>query len=204
MPTAYPAALDAYSDPAGAVTQGSTTPAHSGHHKNHNDAIEALEAKLGIGATVAAANQVLTGTGAGQTAYGQVATAMLATGAVSQSGGSAPTASQTTTSTSPVAMTGSTVTLTIGATGFVLFTATGTVKHDTANGLVFVYAAVDGVSLGQYTIAQVPTASGFAPFSLALALVASAGSHAFTLQWQVLSGTATLQAAGMTVVELKK
>jgi hypothetical protein len=84
MTTAFPGALDAYGDPSGGATQGSTTPTHSGHHQNHNDAIEALEAKLGIGASVAASNQVLRGTGAGATAFGQVQAADIAVGAAPQ------------------------------------------------------------------------------------------------------------------------
>jgi hypothetical protein len=83
MTTAYPGALDAYGDPTGGQVQGSTTPTHSAHHKNHNDAIEAIEAKLGIGASAAAANTVLRGTGAGASAFGQVQAADIVAGAVS-------------------------------------------------------------------------------------------------------------------------
>lgn len=82
MTTAYPSALDAYGDPTGGQVQGSTTPTHSAHHKNHNDAVEAIEAKLGTGASTAAANTVLRGTGAGATSFGQVQTADIVANAV--------------------------------------------------------------------------------------------------------------------------
>lgn len=204
MTTAYPAALDAYGDPAGNVTQGSTTPTHSAHHKNHNDAVEAIEAKLGIGSSTAAANTVLTGTGAGQTAFGQVQTAMLAPAAVSQGAGAVATASQTTNSGAPVLIIGSQVTLTIVGTGTVLITATGSVRHSAAGATVVIYAYVDTANQGQYTNITQPVANGNVPFSLALAVAVSAGSHTFSLYWATSGADATLHAATISVVELKK
>lgn len=45
MATAYPAALDTFTNPlAGDPT---TAPTHAGQHTNKNDAIEAIEAELG-------------------------------------------------------------------------------------------------------------------------------------------------------------
>lgn len=46
MPTSFPTSLDSYSDPSGTGTLASES--HSGHHANHNDAIEALETKVGV------------------------------------------------------------------------------------------------------------------------------------------------------------
>ena len=45
MATNYPAGLDEYADPAAGQRQNN--PSHSGLHKNHNDAIEAIERELG-------------------------------------------------------------------------------------------------------------------------------------------------------------
>lgn len=74
----YPTSLDAFSNPtAGDATNNVTTP-HATQHSNANDAIEALEAKLGTGASTATANTVLRGTGAGASAFGQVQEADLA------------------------------------------------------------------------------------------------------------------------------
>lgn len=42
---------------------------HAAQHSEVNDAVEALEAKLGIGASVAASNKLLRGTGAGASAW---------------------------------------------------------------------------------------------------------------------------------------
>lgn len=74
MTTTYPGILDAFDAiPSGGqqnVGYGGRT--HSQYHTDESDAIEAIEAKLGIGASVAAANQVLRGTAAGATAFGQV------------------------------------------------------------------------------------------------------------------------------------
>ena len=63
----YPTSLDSLVNPSA----GDTTAAvdHAAQHANVNDIVEALEAKLGIGASVAAANKLLRGTGAGASAW---------------------------------------------------------------------------------------------------------------------------------------
>ena len=63
----YPTSLDSLVNP----NSGDTTAAvdHAAQHSNANDAIEALEAKLGIGASVAASGKLLRGTGAGSSAW---------------------------------------------------------------------------------------------------------------------------------------
>lgn len=60
-------------------TTGSNTnsPSHAALHTAENDAIKALEAKLGTGATTPAANKVLLGTGTGTTAWGQLSSSQL-------------------------------------------------------------------------------------------------------------------------------
>ncbi len=80
----FPASLDALSNPTGATTQDAVGFLHSTQHGNANDAIEAIEAKLGIGASTAAANTVLRGTGAGATAFGQIVAGDIAAGATMQ------------------------------------------------------------------------------------------------------------------------
>lgn len=74
----YPAALDALPDP----TQATYTD-DDGYEldlllQKLNGIVEALEAKLGTGASTAAANTVLRGTGAGATAFGQIVNADIA------------------------------------------------------------------------------------------------------------------------------
>lgn len=46
MPTNFPASLDSLTNPLSTDTLNS--PSHSGQHANANDAIEALQAKVGI------------------------------------------------------------------------------------------------------------------------------------------------------------
>jgi len=74
----YPGALDSLANPSGSTQQDDPTLLHSAQHGTLNDIVEAIETKLGIGASVAAANQVLRGTGAGASAFGQVANGDLA------------------------------------------------------------------------------------------------------------------------------
>src|SRR3990170_1690637 len=67
MATAFPAALDAFSNPA--PTTFMNVLSHSSQHSDENDAVEAIEAKLGIGASTPVVNTVLAGTGAGTSSY---------------------------------------------------------------------------------------------------------------------------------------
>lgn len=72
MPTNYPTTLDSWSAIGPATYEDDSGFEHDGWHNNHADAIEKLEEKLGTGASVAAANQVLRGTGAGATGFGTI------------------------------------------------------------------------------------------------------------------------------------
>lgn len=65
--TNYPTSLDSLVNPSSSDT--TTAVDHAAQHANANDAIEALEAKLGIGASVAASGKLLRGTGAGASAW---------------------------------------------------------------------------------------------------------------------------------------
>lgn len=69
---AYPTSLDSLANPTASDTLASVP--HADQHANANDAIEAIEAKLGTGAsTPSTAGHALRVTGAGATAFGQVA-----------------------------------------------------------------------------------------------------------------------------------
>lgn len=48
MATQFPTALDSFTNPTSANTLANSTPSHSQQHANANDAIEALEAKVGV------------------------------------------------------------------------------------------------------------------------------------------------------------
>ena len=70
--TNFPSSLDTLTNPAG--TDSVATVSHSGQHSNANDAIEAIEAKVGTGASTPVNNTILAGTGAGTSAYVTYAT----------------------------------------------------------------------------------------------------------------------------------
>lgn len=53
MTTLYPGALDAFTNPASGDAMNSATVPHAAQHANANDAIEALQAKLGDDSTPA-------------------------------------------------------------------------------------------------------------------------------------------------------
>lgn len=63
MTTAYPVALDAFGNPL--ASDPLSAPPHHAQHADANDAIEAIEAKIGIGAGTPAAGTVLAGSAPG-------------------------------------------------------------------------------------------------------------------------------------------
>jgi hypothetical protein len=65
--TSYPTSLDSFTNPA--PGDSVKTLSHSGQHGDANDAIEALEAKLGIGASTPINGTVLFGNGTGSSAW---------------------------------------------------------------------------------------------------------------------------------------
>ena len=70
--TNFPTSLDALTNPAG--TDSVATVSHSGQHSNANDAIEALEAKLGIGASTPVTDSIFVGDGTGTSRFATWAT----------------------------------------------------------------------------------------------------------------------------------
>ena len=69
MPTNYPTSLDNFTNPT--ANDSLNLPSHSTQHANANDAIEAIEAKLGLGANVmpyafSAGSVAVTATGSSQ------------------------------------------------------------------------------------------------------------------------------------------
>lgn len=75
MSTNYPGALDTLSNPS--ASSATNSPSHAAQHADANDAIEAIEAKLGTGATTPTANKLLFGTGTGTTAWQGLTSAQL-------------------------------------------------------------------------------------------------------------------------------
>ncbi len=48
MATQFPTSLDSFTNPTGDIATNSPTVLHSAQHANANDAIEALQAKVGV------------------------------------------------------------------------------------------------------------------------------------------------------------
>lgn len=63
----YPTSLDSFVNPSTSDTMAAVS--HAQQHANANDAIEALEAKLGIGASTPVSGKFLRGTGVGASAW---------------------------------------------------------------------------------------------------------------------------------------
>lgn len=73
MSTNFPGSLDNNTTlPNPGSGNATNSPSHAGQHDNENDAIKAIEAKLGIGASTATVGKVLRGTGGGTSAWGQI------------------------------------------------------------------------------------------------------------------------------------
>ena len=70
--TSFPQNLDSLTNPSG--TDSVATVSHSGQHSNANDALEALEAKLGTGASTPVTDSILVGDGTGTSRYTTFAT----------------------------------------------------------------------------------------------------------------------------------
>lgn len=75
MTTAFPTAIDAFINPSPTDKTNNLTTPHSDQHADANDAIEALETKVGTGASTPSAGTVLRGTGAGASAFGALVNA---------------------------------------------------------------------------------------------------------------------------------
>jgi len=94
MATNFPTSLDnSTSLPYPTSTSDTNSPSLAGGQDNQNDAVIAAQTKLGIGSSVAASNQVLTGTGAGQSNWQLLTSAnvTLATGSGAFVFGTGPT-----------------------------------------------------------------------------------------------------------------
>ena len=67
----FPASLDAFANPGAADTLAAVP--HHTQHSDANDSIEAIEAKVGTGASTPTLGKVLTGTGTGTSAWSDAA-----------------------------------------------------------------------------------------------------------------------------------
>jgi hypothetical protein len=203
MPINFPTSLDSFANPTSGSYEDDVGLEHHIQHANANDAAEVLEAKVGIGASTPTAGKVLGADGTGTSSWRQVATGDITPGAVSQSANAAPTASQTTTSTTPVDMTGATVTFTTTG-GRVLLLFAGYAGNSGANGYTALTLVQDGGSLGELAVVTSATAAAFCNVGMSTVSTPAAGSHTWKIQWRVSGGTSTLYSGNLSVVEIKK
>lgn len=200
----YPGSADVLANPTGSQLQGLTTPTHAGHHANANDILEALEAKLGIGASVAAANQVLRGTGAGATAFGQVQTADITAGHISQ------VQSGTTGALTTQASTGGYFTIpglsvpitTTGGQLLIFFNAE--CVHTTALAAIVSRIMLDTTPLTPSGEINPSTANTRLPFSIVVPYTPAAGSYTLTVQWLTGNASMSMYTRTLIVLELKR
>src|SRR3990167_7149776 len=80
MGTAFPGALDGLTNPSAGQTL--LAGGHLGLHGDVNDAVEAIEAKVGISASTPVADRLLLGTGTGTSAWSTAATVKTSLGLV--------------------------------------------------------------------------------------------------------------------------
>jgi hypothetical protein len=218
MPTSFPAASDSFVRPGTAEVQGLSVPTHSVHHDNVYDAIEAIEAKLGIGASAAAANQVLRATAAGVTSFGQVQTGDIATDAITSAliaagtiaygdvaSGVLPTfystllPGESTTSSSVVAMTGSSLPA-------ITFTGRTALFGLSLAGFGNTSSAVSGVTLresgaNQGTFLNDGNSAGINVTKAAFVrLTPTAASHTYNLYWSTNTGTLSYNSGYLWVI----
>ena len=206
MPTNYPTSLDTLPNPTSTTYLDDAGFELDVMVSNLGDAIQALEAKVGVGSSAqsALASRVLGADGTGSSSWRQIATGDLAANAVTQLGTLA-SLSGSTTSTSYVDITGGSVTLTTTG-GDLLAFCTLSSANDTAAKATFLGLRIDSGSevLGHAVIA--PTGG----YQTTLAAVwrftgVSSASHTVTARWKVDSGsTATVYSGQLLVMEVKK
>lgn len=146
MATDYPGAIDGSSKlPNPATTDKRNNPSHAGLHDNTNDAIKATQTKVGTGASVAAANTLFFGTGAGTSAWTQLTSAQLAAALSDETGtGSAVFAN------TPVLITPKIDTITENTSG----------NGTTINGVLIKSSLINGSFITGGTIGNTQVATG--------------------------------------------
>lgn len=86
MATSFPGAIDTTNLTNPATTDKTNSPSHAGLHANANDAIKAVETKLGTGSSTPATSTLLFGTGAGTSAWQTLTSANLAAALTDETG----------------------------------------------------------------------------------------------------------------------
>lgn len=207
MTTVYPGALDTLPRPLPTTLRNAPGLNLSGQIDNLADAIEALEAKLGTGATAAAAGRVLRATGAGASAWAALQTADIAANQVTQVVAAAvSTNGPQTTSTTAVLVPGMTISMTTQGGAVLLLwdmtaSSTGVPTHS-AYELYDASAALarrEQRHVSADTPMMISQVHGMSP---------TAGVHVFELRWWIAAGVgpivSTLMERAMVAIEFKR
>jgi hypothetical protein len=206
-PGSFPSGITAYTNPTAANTTAEEvgTRDHAEFHADNNDDLEQVMTKLGTGASTPSANTVLRGTGAGSSAFGQVAAADIAANAASQVAVATNiTTNPTTTSGTLADIPDMTVTLTTtGGPVVVLFW--GQFQRTVLDGGVFLALLVDGIDQGLYPQMLANVVSSAESLVFCWPMTPSAASHTIKVQWaRTGTGTATVGYRSLTVIEHKR
>lgn len=210
MPSNFPGSLDVMPNPTSSTFLDDAGFELDVLISNNGDAIQQLEAKMGVGASNQSpvASRVLGADGTGSSSWRQIATADLVSNAVSQLGFAVgSTSGPTTTSTTFVDITEMAVTLTTTGGTLVAFLSVR-LSHGTSGTLSGIALGLDSGQVSQTERTHTVTTNN-GQFLLAthhLWTGVSAGSHTIKGRWYTAAGTLTAQSdcRSLVVMELKR
>lgn len=208
MPSAYPSAKDTFPNPLPNTLENAPGFELDLVVGNLGDALEALETKLGIGAAIAAANQVLRATGVGVTSFGQIQTLDLVANAITQRAASGTfTGTRTAATYADVDSTNGKVTLTMTG-GDLLVWMVGSCSNTVSGVAQHVALKLDAdANAGIMPVYSLPGAATFPLAFVTMTMYAApaAGSHSIVARHinDSASGTMTTSAQ-LFALEIKR
>lgn len=211
MPSNYPAGIDSWANPTTTTQQNDPGFSHSGLHSQVQDAVEVIEAKLGIGASTATGAGVLRSNAAGASQWAQVIAADIANGAVETAKLAAAAAGQLV--YAPFGSTSTTSAGFVGVTGSNLnITTTG---KPVLFGTTLVAFGSSALALGGLQLWEQPStvigallndnlqAGFYTTKSPMLVAVPTAGAHSYYLAWNTSAGSLATNGGLIWALELK-
>ncbi len=207
MTATFPTSLDTFTEiPSGStqgVAVGSRT--HRQHHNDLGDAIEALEAKLGIGASTPGAAGALGANGTGSAIWRLLQAADIAVGAVTTTGfvASANAASTTSAGFADIAD----MSLTMGTSGGnILGIFLGSASNSTLGAINTAGLRLDSGTDRGGSVVWTPSAGyGIQMSALYAETSIAAGSHTLKARWMTNAGTLTRQGTHvLLMLEIKR
>jgi hypothetical protein len=209
MTATFPVTLDVFTSIPASTTQdvaiGGRT--HRVFHVDEGDAIEALEAKVGTGASTPAANSVFvaTATGISQWLAG-LTSAYLAANAATKVAATSQLAGASTASTSQVAIANISFTAPTGGEDVAL-DLSAAVRNSAINNTTTFQAKIDSGTLVNCGYAQQGPADAAYQHNISgrvVFLAVAAGAHTATVTWAVAGGTSTIDFGQFNVTEYRR